>query len=76
MKIDDYEYNNEDESDMGQLHAIHLSMNAVALHLASLPEGPSLTHCEDCGEEIPEQRRLLVQACRLCVYCKELAERR
>ncbi len=76
MKEEHFEYNNEDESDMGQLHAIHLSMNAVAQHLANLPKGPSLTHCEDCGEEIPELRRITVQACRLCVYCKELEERR
>jgi len=38
--------------------------------------GESLEHCEECGEPIPEQRRQKVAGCRLCVECKEEAERR
>ncbi|HIG8414411.1 TPA: TraR/DksA family transcriptional regulator [Klebsiella michiganensis] len=29
----------------------------------------SATHCVDCGEEIPEQRREAVAVCQRCVSC-------
>lgn len=37
--------------------------------------GPSLTHCEDCGEEIPEARRALGGMTR-CVPCQSTFEKR
>jgi phage/conjugal plasmid C-4 type zinc finger TraR family protein len=37
---------------------------------------PSLTHCEECGDEIPKKRQELVKGVKLCVYCQQLAERR
>ena len=76
---DDFVYNNEEEAEMGQLHAIHNNMNAIAnvrCQLAQQASQPSLTHCEECGEEIPEKRQELVPGCRLCVFCQQLAERR
>ena len=45
---DDWQYNNEEEAEMGQLHAIHNNMNAVANVRRALEEQaskPSLTHC-------------------------------
>ena len=30
MNEDDFQYNNEEEAEMAQLHSIHLNMNAVA----------------------------------------------
>ncbi len=36
-----------------------------------LPKGESLTHCEECGEAIPEARREAVPGVRLCVPCQE-----
>ena len=73
---DDFQYNNEEEAEMGQLHAIHLNMNAIAEVRRKLGSGPSLEECEDCGEEIPEPRRLAVQGCRKCIYCQSLSEKR
>ncbi len=35
-----------------------------------LPQGPSLMHCEQCDEEIPEARRKAVPGVRLCVSCQ------
>lgn len=35
-----------------------------------LPEGESLTHCEECGEEIPLARREAVPGVRFCVACQ------
>ena len=75
----DFVYNNEEEAEMGQLHAIHNNMNAIAnvrRRLEQQASQPSLTHCEECGEEIPVKRQELVPGCRLCVYCQQLAERR
>lgn len=40
-----------------------------------LPQGPSLTHCADCGTEIPEARRLAIRGVRLCVSCQNVQDR-
>lgn len=76
---DDFSYNNEEEAEMGQLHAIHNNMNAIAnvqRQLAKQALEPSLEECEECGDEIPEARRLAMPGCKLCVFCKEKQERR
>lgn len=39
-------------------------------------QGVSALECDDCGEVIPEARRLAVPGCRLCVDCQGLAEAR
>ena len=39
-----------------------------------LPQGPSATHCQDCGEPIPEARRAALEGVRLCVACQEKAD--
>ncbi len=36
----------------------------------------SSTHCFDCGEEIPEQRREAVAGCQRCADCQEEFEER
>ncbi len=38
---------------------------------SQLPQGPGLSHCEDCEREIPEARRKAVPGVRLCVACQE-----
>ena len=76
---DDWQYNNEEEAEMGQLHAIHNNMNAVAGVRRKLLEQaaqPSAEECEECGDEIPEARRQAVPGCQLCVFCQEKLERR
>jgi phage/conjugal plasmid C-4 type zinc finger TraR family protein len=40
-----------------------------------LPNGPGLTHCADCGAEIPEARRNAIPGVRLCVSCQEAEDR-
>ncbi|PAV25270.1 TraR/DksA family transcriptional regulator [Tamilnaduibacter salinus] len=42
---------------------------------ARLPEGESLTHCEDCDEPIPEARRIALPGVRLCVQCQAERDR-
>jgi len=40
-----------------------------------LPHGPGLTHCANCGAEIPEARRNAIPGVRLCVACQEADDR-
>jgi len=49
--------------------------DAIKRARAQLPSGPSLTHCEECGEAIPEARRHAVSGVRLCVECQSEADR-
>lgn len=42
---------------------------------SKLPEGPSLTHCAECGAEIPEARQKAIPGVRLCIACQESADR-
>ena len=39
-----------------------------------LPHGPSATHCQGCGEPIPEPRRAALPGVRLCIACQEKAD--
>lgn len=75
MIENEFVYNNEDESEMGQLHSIHLSENALARMRASILQGPSREICQDCAEAIPLLRQQAVQGCLRCIVCQGLYER-
>ncbi|KAA8670172.1 DksA/TraR family C4-type zinc finger protein [Vibrio gigantis] len=36
--------------------------------------GESLHYCDECGGEIPEQRRLAIKGVRFCVECQSMLE--
>lgn len=74
--IDSFQGENLEESEMGQLLANIINEDAVARIRAQIPKGPSLTHCVECGEEIPEARQKLVPGCQHCIDCKTALERR
>lgn len=44
--------------------------DAVAKARANLARGPSLSHCAECGDAIPEARRNAVAGVRLCLACQ------
>lgn len=44
--------------------------DAVQRARRNLPQGESLTHCEECGEEIPKARREAIKGVRLCIACQ------
>lgn len=44
--------------------------DAVNLARSRLPQGKSLSHCEDCADPIPEARRKAIPGIRLCVGCQ------
>lgn len=74
-QVESYQGENYEEAEMGQLHAIHLNENAVAAIRKQIKTGPSLTHCNECGEEIPEKRREIIQGCTTCIDCQTMLER-
>lgn len=43
----------------------------VARARRNLPKGESLLFCEECGEEIPAQRRKALPGVRLCIACQQ-----
>jgi len=55
---------------------IDASVNeAVELAKSRLPNGVSLSHCEECEEPIPEARREAVPGVRLCISCQSELEK-
>ena len=44
--------------------------DAIKLARSRLPDGKSLTHCEECKSTIPEARREAIPGVRLCVNCQ------
>ena len=49
--------------------------DAVQLARSRLPEGPGLTHCQECRAAIPEARRRAIPGVRLCVDCQSEIEK-
>ena len=73
------EYNNEEEAEVAQILDITRNLAAVAAvqeALAKQRSQPSLTECEDCGEDIPLERQTASKGCTRCIHCQGLHERR
>jgi phage/conjugal plasmid C-4 type zinc finger TraR family protein len=50
--------------------------SAIQLAKSRLPEGESLTHCEECEKAIPEGRRKAMPGVRYCVACQSELEKK
>lgn len=50
--------------------------DGVSRAQSHLPRGPSLSHCAECGAEIPEARRSALPGVRLCVACQGALDRK
>lgn len=44
--------------------------DSVSHARARMPRGQSLTHCQECGDPIPEARRKAMPGVRTCVPCQ------
>jgi phage/conjugal plasmid C-4 type zinc finger TraR family protein len=42
---------------------------------SQLPQGPGLTHCAECGGEIPAARQAAIPGVRLCLPCQDAQDR-
>jgi phage/conjugal plasmid C-4 type zinc finger TraR family protein len=49
--------------------------DGISRAVSRLPQGQSLTHCADCGNQIPEARRNAIPGVRLCLSCQEAEDR-
>jgi phage/conjugal plasmid C-4 type zinc finger TraR family protein len=50
--------------------------DAIEQARSRLPRGESLSHCEECGEAIPQARREAIPGVRLCVACQTERDKR
>lgn len=48
--------------------------DAIERAKRALPQGESLTHCEECDSPIPEARRVAMLGVHLCVLCQQSLE--
>lgn len=51
-------------------------MDAVMSARAAMPSGVSETHCDDCGEPIPQRRRVALVGVRTCIGCQGIRDAR
>jgi phage/conjugal plasmid C-4 type zinc finger TraR family protein len=49
--------------------------DAINRAKSQLPSGPSLLRCADCGNNIPEARRVAIAGVQLCIACQEIADK-
>ena len=49
--------------------------DAIERAKSSLPQGPSLTHCAECGSEIPQARQEAIPGVRFCLPCQDSRDR-
>jgi phage/conjugal plasmid C-4 type zinc finger TraR family protein len=73
--LDNVEYNNEEEAEVAQILSIQRNFAAIEEVRKRLGSGPSLSHCDECGEEIPKARQEAIAGCKLCIECQTYAER-
>jgi len=64
----------EDSADFSELFYQDLSLLQHQQRTAVPDNALSALYCEECGEEMPEQRRQAIKGVRLCVACKQVAE--
>jgi phage/conjugal plasmid C-4 type zinc finger TraR family protein len=48
---------------------------AVSRARQQLPQGESLSDCEECGDSIPEARQRAIRGVSFCVKCQEKIDR-
>ncbi len=70
-----------DPADMADRHIEEYLAQAIAAargiyQTQSVAKGVSMHRCVECGEPIPEARRVALPGCTLCISCTEHLERR
>lgn len=66
-----------DEADLASKYESLERINGISLAARNMHKRSliSLTHCLECGAEIPEKRRQAEPGCELCVECKSWQEK-
>jgi phage/conjugal plasmid C-4 type zinc finger TraR family protein len=73
--LENFESNNEEEAEIAQILTLQRNTAAVDAIRAKIGKGPSLSHCGECGEEIPKARQQAIAGCKMCIECQEYSER-
>lgn len=73
--LESFESNNEEEAEIAQILTLQRNSAAVDAIRAKIGKGPSLSHCEECGEEIPLARQQAIAGCKTCIDCQSYHER-
>ena len=59
----------------GHLETIQATLdNGIDFARSQLPKGESEMYCFDCGNDIPEKRRLALKGVKYCVKCQSTHE--
>ena len=61
----------DNASELEELHR-----NAALSRARLNAHATSATHCQTCGDELPEARRKAIPGCQLCASCKRIEELR
>ena len=75
-ELEIFESNNEEEAEVAQILALQRNTAAVDAIRAKIGKGPSLSHCEECGEAIPKARQEAISGCRMCIDCQSYLEKK
>lgn len=65
-----------DVIDIASDHADYLLQLALDNRQRGTASAVSAVECEDCGDPIPELRRVAILGCETCVSCQATRERR
>lgn len=63
-----------DEADLAQREQERELRRLLAACAYALPRGESARECADCGQAIPETRRVAMPGCSRCIGCQEQFE--
>ncbi len=74
--LETFESNNEEEAEIAQILALQRNTQAIDAVRAKIGKGPSLSHCEECGESIPKARQEAISGCKLCIDCQTYLEKK
>ena len=67
-----------DPSDLASKHEAQHTAVAIRVVVAAQQAQsmrPSLNYCLECGDQIPEKRRMASPGCELCIECQKWADK-
>jgi phage/conjugal plasmid C-4 type zinc finger TraR family protein len=77
-ELEQLDVSSSEEGEQAQANALireAQALDSVRQKLAKQRSQPSFSHCDACGEEIPEARRIAVPGVTMCIYCQSKSER-
>jgi phage/conjugal plasmid C-4 type zinc finger TraR family protein len=77
-ELEQLDVSSSEEGEQAQANALireAQALDSVRQKLAKQRSQPSFSHCDACGEDIPEARRIAVPGVTMCIYCQSKSER-